>query len=108
MTYQNLRDVLETVLSHVKFNAYFLLHYRNGCICSLSPLCLYITHMLSSSYQVAPRQEQESDDEDDEEGSLEEAEGEDDNEKDTGDKKTEKEKKREEYGKDEEDIAEEE
>ena len=48
------------------------------------------------------------DDEDDEEGSLEEAEGEDDNEKDTDGKKTEKEKKREEYGKDEEDIAEEE
>jgi len=74
--------------------------------------CLHFVITLSyhhlTSYQVAPRQEQESDDEDDEEGSLEEAEGEEDNEKDASEKKTEKEKKREEYGKDEEDIAEEE
>ena len=55
------------------------------------------------SYQVAPRQEQESDDdeEEEEEGENEEAEGA-DMEKDSFEKKSEKEKKREEYGKDEE------
>ena len=74
-------------------------------LCLNCVLTLHIFYFHLTSYQVAPRQEQESDDEDDEEGSLEDAEGEEDNEKDAGDKKTEKEKKREEYGKDEEDIA---
>lgn len=58
-------------------------------------------------YQVAPRQEQESDDEEEEEGSVEDAEGDDEVEKEADEKKTEKEKKREEYGKDEEDVEEE-